>query len=120
MGVMRRVYRMTTAGGTVIADHVEAAESLGSRFMGLMFRADLPDGHGLVLRPCSSIHMFFMRIPLDCVFVDKEGKVVRIYAALKPWRMTLPVRGAKACIELPAGTMASAGVTEGDVVTLTA
>ena len=62
--------------------------------------------------------MFFMRIPLDAVFVDKEGRVVRIYAELKPWRMTLPVRNAKACIELPAGTMAKAGVQLGGVLTL--
>jgi uncharacterized membrane protein (UPF0127 family) len=110
---------MERSDGTVVAEHVEAAESIGSRFMGLMFRADLPEGHGLVLRPCSSIHMFFMRFPLDAVFVDKEGRVVRIYASLKPWRMTLTVRKAKACIELPAGTMAKAGVTEGATIVLT-
>lgn len=116
MPVMKPVFRLETAAGAVVADHVEVADGIASRFMGLMFRSSLPDGHGLALRPCSSIHMFFMRIPLDAVFVDGEGEVVRIYADLKPWRMTMPVRNAKACIELPTGTAARAGLTVGTVV----
>jgi uncharacterized protein len=116
MRTMKPVFRLETAAGAVIADHIELADGMISRFMGLMFRSNLPDGHGLALRPCNSIHMFFMRIPLDAVFVDGEGRVVRIYADLKPWRMTLPVRNAKACIELPAGTAARTGVAVGTVV----
>jgi uncharacterized membrane protein (UPF0127 family) len=117
---MSTTYRLETSDGSVVANHVEAAEGVGSRFMGLMFRAALPEGHGLVLRPCSSIHMFFMRFALDAVFVDGEGTVVRVYANLKPWRATGVVRKAKACLELPAGTIARAGITLGDRLRLTA
>ena len=116
---MKRTYRLQTVDGEVIAGHVEAAEGVVSRFMGLMFRADLPEGHGIVLRPCSSIHMFFMRIPLDVIFVDAEGRVVRLYENLRPWRMTGMVLKAKACIELPVGTIARGGVVVGSVLTLT-
>ena len=86
--------------------------------MGLMFRASLPDGYGLLLRPCSSIHMFFMRFPLDVVFVDGDGRVVRILDSIRPWRASFPVRGAKAAIELGAGAARRAGVSPGDVLTL--
>jgi len=86
--------------------------------VGLMGRRELAADAGLCLRPCSSIHMFFMRIPVDAVFVDKDGVVVRIYPSLRPWRVTRVVRKAKACIELPAGSLAAAGVSVGDRLTL--
>ena len=107
-----------TSNGTTVATDVATADNPWRRFMGLMGRRELPAGAGLYLRPCSSIHMFFMRIPLDAVFVDKDGVVVRIYADLRPWRMTRVVGKAKACIELPAGSVAAAGVRVGDRLSL--
>jgi uncharacterized protein len=113
---MTLVYRLETDAGVVVADHVEVADSVLSRFRGLMFRDHLPEGHGLALRPCKSIHMFFMRFPLDVVFVDGDGRVVRVLDAIRPWRLSSVVRGAKAAIELPAGTAARTGVRPGTVV----
>lgn len=113
---MKPVYRLETSEGTVIADHVEAAEGMFSRFMGLMFRDSLPAGHGLALRPCNSIHMFFMRFPLDVLFVDGDGRVLRVLDSIRPWRASTLVRGSKAAIELPAGTATRAAVTPGTVV----
>jgi uncharacterized membrane protein (UPF0127 family) len=110
------VYRLETEAGTVVADHVEVADGIWSRFRGLMFRAALPEGHGLALRPCNSIHMFFMRFPLDVLFVDGDGRVLRVLDTIRPWRASSFVRGAKAGIELPAGTAARAGVSTGTVV----
>ena len=115
---MAHVSRLETADGTVVADHVEVADTLWSRFMGLMFRRELPPGHGLLIRPCSSIHMFFMRFPLDVVFVDADGRVLRVLHSIRPWRASTPVRGAKAAIELAAGTAARYGVSTGSVVQL--
>jgi len=89
-----------------------------ARFMGLMGRPALPEGHALYIRPCNSIHMFFMRFPIDAVFVDADGRVMRIYADLKPWRVTRIVRRSKAVVELPAGALAAAGVTLGDALKL--
>lgn len=116
MPVMKPVYRLETAAGTVVAEHVEVADGIMSRFMGLMFRPSLPDGHGLALRPCNSIHMFFMRFPLDVLFVDGDGKVLRVLDSIKPWRASTLVRGSKGAIELPAGTARRAGVSPGTVV----
>ena len=115
---MAQIYRLETAAGTVIADHVEVADTIWSRFMGLMFRRELPTGHGLAIRPCNSIHMFFMRFALDVVFVDGEGRVLRILDSIRPWRASSLVRGAKAAIELPAGTAARAALGRGTVVRL--
>jgi uncharacterized membrane protein (UPF0127 family) len=88
----------------VLADGVELARDLWSRFVGLMGRRSLEPGRCLVLEPASSIHMFFMRFPIDAVFVDRDWKVLHISHGIKPWRVSRIVLGAKRVIELPAGT----------------
>lgn len=111
-------YRLTAADGQVVAGHVSAATGIWSRFCGLMLRASLPEGHGLVLRPCTSIHMFFMRFAIDAVFVDGDGAVVGLRAGLRPWIGFAACRKAKSCIELPSGTIARSGLRVGERVNL--
>jgi uncharacterized membrane protein (UPF0127 family) len=118
MSSMQRSFRLTTSAGATVATAVAMADTPWQRFMGLMGRRELAADAGLCLRPCSSIHMFFMRMSVDAVFLDKDGVVVRIYPSLRPWRVTRVVRKAKSCIELPAGTLAAAGVQVGDRLTL--
>jgi uncharacterized membrane protein (UPF0127 family) len=120
MSSTQQHFRLTTSAGTTVAGAVVMADNPWQRFMGLMGKRELAAGAGLCLRPCSSIHMFFMRMAIDAVFLDKDGVVVRMYPALRPWRMTRVVRKAKACIELPVGTLATAGVQVGDHLTLPA
>ena len=83
------------------------------RMKGLLGRADLPDGEGILLRPASSIHMFFMRFGIDAVFLTRDLTVLRVVSNLAPWRMAAK-RGAYAVLELPRGTCAAKGVLEGD------
>jgi len=103
-----------------VAQSVDTATSMWQRFMGLMGRGELPAGHGLFIHPCSSIHMFFMRFAIDAAFVDRDLRVVRVYHSLRPWRITRVVRRAKGVFELPAGTLAGAGVQTGDTLELVA
>ncbi|MCA1598203.1 MAG: DUF192 domain-containing protein [Chloroflexi bacterium] len=102
--------------GTTIADRVEVAASFWARGKGLIGRKSLPEGYGLVIKPCGSIHMFFMAIPLDVLHLDREGRVLRVLTGIKPWRFGPIVRGGKSVIELPAGTAARTGTTAGDLV----
>jgi len=104
--------------GTELAAEVGLATSMWARFWGLMGRRALPQGHGLLLRPSSSVHMFFMRFPIDVIFLDRENRVVRIVPALKPWRMALGGRGAHSALELNAGAAEAAGLEVGDTLTL--
>jgi uncharacterized protein len=112
------VWRLEAEGKGTIATDVAVAEGIWSRFMGLMGKRELPADHGLCLKPCSQIHMFFMRFPIDAVFIDGDGRVLRCYPDLKPWRVTRIVSKAKACLELPAGTIAGAQLQVGDVLRL--
>jgi len=99
--------------GTVVCAECIVADSAWTRSKGLLGRASLGDDEGILLRPGSSIHMFFMRFPIDAVFLDRDFRVLRVASDLKPWRMASR-RGAKAVLELPAGRCARIGVSEGD------
>ena len=111
--------------GTALASEVEVAASLWAKFMGLMDRPSLAAGHGLWLPDSNNIHMFFMRFPIDAVFLgrpapDGSAPVVGLRPALPPWRgLVLLIRGAHGCLELPAGTIAATSTALGDVVRLT-
>jgi uncharacterized protein len=61
--------------------------------------------------------MWFMRFAIDAVFLDADGRVLRIAADLRPWRMA-GCRGSKAVVELAAGECARVGLREGDTVAL--
>lgn len=103
--------------GTVVADDVRIAKSVWARFRGLMGRKSLSDGQGLLLDPCSSVHMFFMRFPIDVVFLDRDNKVVKVAPHLKPYRAALGGKRSKKALELPAGSAEWARIEPGDVLT---
>lgn len=87
--------------GVVLAARARRADSWWARAVGLL-GADHAGG-GLIIEPCSSIHTWFMRFPIDVVFLDPADVVVAVYASLQPWRMTRWVRGARRVLELDAG-----------------
>jgi uncharacterized membrane protein (UPF0127 family) len=84
---------------------------------GLLGRTSLEPGSGMLIDAAPSVHMFFMRFPIDVVFLDRDWTVLRVVHALKPWRVA-GARRAVAALELPAGTAAQAGLTGGDVLVL--
>ena len=104
--------------GSVLATDARRADSFVARGRGLMMAPPLPEGGGLVIEPCNSIHMFFMRYPLDIVFLNREGKVVFMYKGIKPWRMGRIVRGGRLAIELPEGAIDGSNTQLGDTITM--
>jgi len=82
-----------------------------------MLRKELPAGQALLLAPCSSVHCFFMRFPIDVVFLDGDRRVTKIAPAMKPWRMAMG-GGGKQALELPAGEAAKARLEVGDQVSI--
>lgn len=107
---------------TTLAARLELGTSLWARFRGLMGRRALLDGEGLWLSGSNGIHMFFMRFPIDAVFLGKargDGArpVVAVRRALRPWTGIVPlVRGADGVLELPVGTIDATGTQAGDAV----
>ena len=104
-----------TADGRMLAVHCVVADTPARRMRGLLGRDGLDAGEGLLIRPSNAIHMWFMRFPIDAVFLDADGTVLRIAASLRPWR-TAFCRGARAVLELPADTCAALQLEPGERV----
>ena len=92
----------------------ELAETFWTRFRGLMARPSLEEGEGLVLKGDKSIHTFFMKFPIDVVYVDQAGRVVRVDPAMMPNRIGPIVLEASYILELPVGVIQATGTTVGD------
>jgi uncharacterized membrane protein (UPF0127 family) len=108
-----REFRLETGDGRTVCERCARAESPLQRMRGLLGRRSLETGECILLRPAGSIHTAFMRFAIDAVFVDGEGRVVRVADSIPPWRAA-GAKGAKAVVELPAGAAASAGIRAGE------
>lgn len=102
--------------GAILAERAAVARTPIQRLVGLLAYARLEPGEGLIFGRCNSIHTWFMRFPIDVVFVDGRRTVVRVYNSLPPWRMTPLVWQAATVIELPAGTGQRTQLAIGDEV----
>ncbi len=108
---MKAITDVTT--GTVVAGNAALAESFGAKFRGWMLRGRPTPGEALVIRPCTSIHMMFMRFRIDAVFFDRDLRVTRVHHGVRPWiGLAFGGRGAHGVVELPDG--AANGITPGD------
>ena len=95
------------------------AETIWKRSAGMMFRRSWGEIDGLLLRPCSSIHTFWMWMPIDVCFVDDRSMVVEAIPRLSPRSVAVGKRGAFATLELPAGTLERTGTGAGDRLSFT-
>ncbi|MBI4347952.1 MAG: DUF192 domain-containing protein [Elusimicrobia bacterium] len=101
--------------GRVVADRVERADTAAARSKGLLGRDSMEAGEGLWIVPCPMIHTFFMRFPIDVLFLDKQNRVVRVIESLKPWRLSPWVFRAHSVLELAGGSLRGS-VEEDDVL----
>ena len=99
--------------GPVVCEQGEVAASSWSRSKGLLGRSGLGEQEGLWIQPTSSIHMWFMRFPIDVIWAAEDGRVIKLVVNIKPWRMSF-CRGAKVSLELPVGAIERSGVKVGD------
>ena len=109
--------RVRTADGAIVSERCEIPESAFGRARGLLGRDGLEPGGGMLIDRAGSVHMFFMRFPIDVVFLDRDRKFVGVRHRLAPWRVA-GARRAVAALELPAGAAAEVGIEEGDVLVL--
>lgn len=101
---------------TELASSCNVADTFLKRFIGLMGKKNLETGSGLLITPCNSIHMFFMKFPLDIVFLDRSNTVLYMVAGIKPWRVTKIVNNAHSVLELPARAIEASGTQPGDTL----
>ena len=95
----------TVGSSEQLSCRVEVAESLWARTAGLLGRRTLRADGGLWIRPCNSVHTFFLRFSIDVVYLAADYTVVKTCSRLKPFRFSMGGRKANSVLELPAGSI---------------
>jgi len=98
---------------SILADAAEIADTSATRRHGLLGRDRLPDGHGLWIVPCESVHTCLMKFPIDVVYLDRKQRVRKVSRAVPPWRLSMCLL-AHSVLELPAGVIDESGTQPGD------
>lgn len=96
-----------------LGQKVRVATTFLDRAVGLLSTNSLGTGEGLWISPCKSIHTFFMRYPIDVLFLDAKGTVLN-KRTLRPWRISGWHAKSEGVLELAAGAVRRSGTQEGD------
>lgn len=101
----------------VLGEAVDVADTSEKRRTGLLKHTGLGPGEGLWIKPCESVHTFFMKFAIDLVYIDKKQKVRKARKAVPPWRLSACL-SAHSILELPAGTIERTGTQAGDELSI--
>ena len=93
------------------------ADTFWQRFWGLMGVKTLLHNEGLILAGDKSIHTFFMKFPIDVIYVDKKFNVLRADSRMPPNRIGPFVSPTAWILELPVGVIAATQTQPGDILT---
>ncbi|HLB59052.1 MAG TPA: DUF192 domain-containing protein [Bdellovibrionota bacterium] len=104
--------------GKFLAKRADRTKSLWSRAKGLLGRPHLNQGEGLIMARCKGVDTCFMKFPLDLVFVDRRGVVVKVQKNLRPWKISGYNFKARMVLELPVGMIDETGTMIGDPLSI--
>jgi len=104
---------------TTLADKALIASSFFKRARGLLGKRAFTYGQALILKPCNSVHTYFMSFPIDVLFVNKNNTVIKIVTGLKPFRLSPICLKSRLVIELPPGTIKITSTSLGDQLIFT-
>jgi uncharacterized protein len=110
-----RVHNRTK--NTLLADRADVADTSATRQKGLLKHTGLDDGEGLWIVPCEGVHTFFMKFPIDVVFINKKRVVTKLRPNMVKSRIALSLR-AHSTIELPVGMIEKSKTSVGDQLEL--
>lgn len=102
------------SSGSLIANRARIARTWVARIQGLLGTQTLPPGEALIIDPCTSVHMLFMKYAIDVLFCSNDGTVIYTCRQLRPWRFSPLVLRGRYVVELPAGTVDAFRINEGD------
>lgn len=114
MGNERILHVENLSRQRVVVRHGRVAATFWARLKGLIGVRNLPAGDGLLIEPCNSIHCFFMSIPIDVIYADREHQVVALERSMRPWSIGRIHRQAHYVLELPVGTLDRTDTAVGD------
>ena len=113
-GKRRHVFVYNKTKETFLAFRVEVCDSILGRLRGLLGKRSLKPDSGVWIVPANAIHTIGMLFSFDLVLIDKNFKVVGLRELVRPFRITLPERGAESVLELPAHSIFRSRTQIGD------
>jgi len=101
-----------------LAEKVITASTIFKRMKGLLGLDKLGAQYAMVIKPCNSIHTFFMRFPIDVLFLGKDKKVIKAITNMPPFRVSPIYIKSLLVVELPAGVIESTATSVGDQLSI--
>jgi uncharacterized membrane protein (UPF0127 family) len=117
MGARLRIYNR--ARKRLLVSEGWAADSFWARLRGLLGHPPLQPGQGLWIVPCNWIHTLGMGFPIDVLYLDRTGQVLRMASEMHPNRIGHLVWRANSVLELPVGAIEDTGTRVGDRLEIT-
>ena len=105
--------------GKILTENCQVADGFFTRFRGLMFRRSIPADYALHIIPCNQVHMFNMRFPIDVIYLDASGTVVKIDENVQPGKICKTVKNAKSVIEVTGFYSSINNIRQGDKIEVT-
>lgn len=102
--------------GQILAPRVLMAQDFKSRSVGLLSRQNMAEEEGLLIKPCNSIHTFFMKFAIDVIFLSKGSNVVKIVRGIGPFRLASCHWRGYMTLELAAGVISKYDMKIGDFI----
>ena len=99
-----------------LSNNVAVADNLLKRMKGLLGKKEMLNGEALWIKPCISVHTFFMKFPIDVLFLDKRSRVIAAIKNIQPHRLTWIYPNALSALELPTGTLQITDTRIGDEI----
>lgn len=103
-----------TKEGQVIGSRIKLAVTFWQRLKGLLGTKSLAEGQGLLLRPCSQVHTWFMGYTIDVVFLDEYGRIVGLEQNMKAGQVSPKYHKSWQVLELPSGSVEKYNLRRGD------
>lgn len=112
---MARLYKTTrNEGAELLLDQLVIAESFWSRGWGLLGRKTLEVNEALWILRCNNIHTWFMRVKIDCIFINRKMEIQKIVSDVTAFRFVGPYWKSVSVIETSAGFAKSKNLKVGD------
>lgn len=104
--------------GVTLSSKAEVARSFPKRARGLIGRSleEFSKGNALWIIPCDGIHTFGMTFPIDVAYLDAQGRILRVYHRLAPFRIAALSLKTESVLELPPGMLAQTNTEVGDIL----
>lgn len=111
---MARLYKTHGTNAQLLADQLKLTDSFWARAKGLLGRSSLAENEALWINPCNNIHTFFMKFPIDCIFVDRKMQIQKLVSDIRPFRIVGPFWKSYSVIEAQSGFIKSKQLKVGD------